>query len=109
VDRSEAACPHRGGEISRVRALPDQLPTALEVGQSLAALHRALRDFPDALPYLASPLGEVPRWLDALERVGALTLSDLTLLRGGTNAWRQYCARREGQCRRCMCGIAMLA
>jgi hypothetical protein len=61
---------------------PDQLPAAVEVGQSLAALHRALRDFPGELPYLASPLGELPRWLDALERAGALTPSDLTLLRG---------------------------
>jgi thiamine kinase-like enzyme len=61
---------------------PDQLPAAVEVGQSLAALHRVLRDFPDALPYLASPLGEVPRWLDGLERAGALAPADLALLRG---------------------------
>ena len=60
---------------------PDHLPAAVEVGRSLAALHRVLRDFPDALPYLASPLDEVPRWLDALERAGALATSDLTLLR----------------------------
>ena len=60
---------------------PDQLPTAGEVGQSLAALHRVLRDFPDALPYLASPLSEVPRWLEALERSGTLVPADLTLLR----------------------------
>jgi aminoglycoside phosphotransferase (APT) family kinase protein len=60
---------------------PDRQPSVAEAGRALQELHRALRDFPGELPYLASPLGEVPRLLDRIERHGELPFADLARLR----------------------------
>jgi aminoglycoside phosphotransferase (APT) family kinase protein len=60
---------------------PDRRPSVAEGGRALQELHRALRNFPGELPYLASPLVEVPRLLDRIERQGDLPSADLAILR----------------------------
>lgn len=60
---------------------PVHVPSAAEAGRALRELHRALRGFPDELPYLAPFLIEAPRLLDGLERAGELPAADLVRLR----------------------------
>jgi hypothetical protein len=38
-----------------------------EAGRSLQEMHRVLRNFPGELPYLVSPLAEIPRLLHRIE------------------------------------------
>lgn len=64
-----------------VRPDPDRQPSVAEAAEALQTLHRALRDFHGELPVLTSPLVEVPRLLDRIERRGELAASDLALLR----------------------------
>jgi Phosphotransferase enzyme family len=64
-----------------VRVDPERQPSGAEGAEALRELHRALRDFPGELPYLAPPLVEVPRLLARMERRGDLGASDLALLR----------------------------
>jgi hypothetical protein len=64
-----------------VQPAPDRQPSVAEGAEALQTLHRALRDFPGELPVLTSPLVEVPRLLDRIERQGDLQASDLVLLR----------------------------
>ncbi len=56
-------------------------PSVAEAGRALQELHRALRNFPGELPYLACPLLEIPRLLDRIERDGDLSAADLARLR----------------------------
>lgn len=60
---------------------PGRRPSVAEAGQALQELHRALRNFPGELPYLACPLVEVPRLLDRIGRQGDLPAADLARLR----------------------------
>jgi hypothetical protein len=60
---------------------PDRRPAVAEAAAALQTLHRALWDFPGELPVLTSPLVEIPRLLDRIERRGDLEMSDLALLR----------------------------
>ncbi len=60
---------------------PGRQPSVAEAGRALQELHRALRNFPGELPYLACPLLEVPRLLDRIERDGDLSAPDLARLR----------------------------
>jgi len=60
---------------------PGRQPSVAEGAEALQILHRALRDFPGELPYLTSPLVEVPRLLDRIESQGDWAASDLALLR----------------------------
>ncbi|MFL6259037.1 MAG: phosphotransferase family protein [Thermoanaerobaculia bacterium] len=64
-----------------VQADPERQTSVAEAARSLQEMHRALRNFPGELPYLASPLGEVPRLLDRIERLGDLAPADLARLR----------------------------
>jgi Ser/Thr protein kinase RdoA (MazF antagonist) len=64
-----------------VQPAPGRQPAVAEAAEALQELHRALRNFPGELPYLAPPLVEVPRLLDRIERRGDLAASDLALLR----------------------------
>ncbi|HEY4590942.1 MAG TPA: phosphotransferase [Thermoanaerobaculia bacterium] len=60
---------------------PGRQPSVAEAAAALQELHGALRDFPGELPVLTSPLVEVPRLLDRIERRGDLEASDAALLR----------------------------
>jgi hypothetical protein len=78
--------PHEHGGLALsfwrlVEPDPDRQPSTAEAGRALQELHRASRDFPGELPYLASPLGEIPRLLDRIERQGDLPSADLSRLR----------------------------
>ncbi len=79
---------HEGRVLSFWRFVPPVLPTdpgrppsVAEASRSLQELHRVLRNFPGELPYLTSPMIEIPRLLDRIERQGDLDPADLGRLR----------------------------
>lgn len=64
-----------------VQPVSDTLPKSATVGQMLAELHAALRDYKSDLPLLAAPLNDIPRGLERLEQIGnIISTSDLLLL-----------------------------
>ncbi|WP_416669204.1 aminoglycoside phosphotransferase family protein [Egbenema bharatensis] len=65
-----------------VQPISDAVPEPAIVGEMLAQLHTALRDYPGDLPYLAPPLNDIPRGLKQLEQYpkDILTPDDLALL-----------------------------
>lgn len=64
-----------------VQCTPGSLPTPAVVGVMLSGLHRALRSYPDGLPYLEAPLRDTERFLAQGERLTGLPTHELAPLR----------------------------